>query len=204
MADQSVDLDMTRQVTANLWFWQGLRWAPAGPLAAAAAIVAWASPSGALVWAGYAVACGLAWQLYRIADGYYGRRYGEVTLRPGQHRHRGRVKWLAVYPAMLASIVVDMLVMPPVFVTGPVWAGAILLYRRSTGGGRRHYYAAAALLAGLAPLPALGLVEAGAPMVALWVSVTGVLYLVCGVLDHLELARRFPPVIEAEPAAAPR
>ena len=38
----------------------------------------------------------------------------------------------------------------------------------------------------------------------LWLAVMGVLYLLCGVLDHLELARRFPPVAEPEPAGAPR
>ncbi|HEU4426190.1 MAG TPA: hypothetical protein VFR67_26935 [Pilimelia sp.] len=203
MADLSGDLDMTRQVTANLWFWQGLRWAPVGPLAAAATILASAG-SGVVLWAGYAAMLALAWLLYRSADRYYVRRYGVVRLALSQHRHRDRIKWLAVYPAMLAAIVVDMLAKPAVFLTGLVWAVAILLYRRATGGGRRHYIAAAAVLAAFAPLPALGVVDAGAPVMTLWLVVMAVLYLVCGLLDHVELARRFPPVAEVEPAGAPR
>ncbi len=35
-----------------------------------------------------------------------------------------------------------------------------------------------------------------------WLAVTAVLYLMCGVLDRLELARRSPPVAEPEPAGA--
>jgi hypothetical protein len=81
---------------------------------------------------------------------------------------------------------------------------AILLYRHSTGGGRVHYFAAAALLAAMAPLPALGLVEAGGPIMVLWLALIGVLYVVCGVLDHLELARRFPPIADFEPVGARR
>jgi hypothetical protein len=84
---------------------------------------------------------------------------------------------------------------------GP-WAN--LFYRRSTGGGRRHYFAAAAALATLAPLPLLGLVDAGRPAALVWLAVTGLLYPICGVLDHLELVRRFPPVVEAEPAGSSR
>src|SRR5262249_32049691 len=131
---------------------------------------------------------------YRVADGYYLRRYGVVRLALGQHRRRDQIKWLAIYPLMLASLVVDLLAKPAVFITGPVWALAVLLYRRSTGGGRRHSLAAAAVLAALAPLPVLRVVDAGAPTVVVWLAVTGGLYLVCGVLDHLELARRLPPV----------
>jgi len=192
---------MTHRVTANLWFWQGLRWAPVGPMAAGAAMLATAASDVVIIWIAYAAVLALAWWLHLIADGYYTHRYGMVRLAPGQHRRRDRIKWSAVYPLMIASIVVDLLVKPGVFVTGPVWALAILLYRRSTGGGRRHYFAAAAALAALAPLPALGLVDAGAPALVVWLAVTGVLYPACGVLDHLELARRFPPVAEPEPAS---
>jgi hypothetical protein len=204
MADQSGDLVMMRQVTANLWFWQSLRWAPAGPLAAGVTILASTGFGAGVVWAGCAALSALAWWLYGIADRYYARRYGTVRLALGQHRRRDQFKWLAVYPAMLAAIVVDMLARPPVFITGPVWALAILLYRRSTGGGRRHYLVAAAALAAFAPLPALRVVDAGAPLMTLWLAVMGVLYLVCAVLDHMELARRFPSVAEPEPAGADR
>jgi hypothetical protein len=203
MTDQYVDLDTTRRVTANLWFWQGLRWAPVGPVAAGAAVLA-SVADGELFLAVSAVGLLLAWWAYKRADAYYIRRYGVVRLKLGQHRRRERIKWFAVYPAMLASLIVDIVVRPPVFVTGPVWAAAILLYRHSTGGGRTHYFAAGALLAALAPLPVLGLVEAGDPIMVLWLALTGVLYAVCGVLDHLELARRFPSVAELDSVGVPR
>jgi hypothetical protein len=63
--------------------------------------------------------------LHRIADDYYPRRYGVVRLALSHHRRRDQVKWLVVYPLMLASIVVDLLAKPEVFITGPVWAVAI-------------------------------------------------------------------------------
>jgi hypothetical protein len=195
---------MVRQVTANLWFWQGLRWAPVGPLVAGATILASAGSNPAVAWTGLAAMVALAWWLYRIADRYYVRRYGVVRLALGQHRFRDQIKWLAVYPAMAASIVVDMLAKPPVFVTGAVWAAAVLLYRRSTGGGRRHYLVAAAVLVALVPLPALGVVEPGKDALTLWLVVVAILYVACGVLDHVELARRFPPVSDAERADTAR
>jgi len=93
---------------------------------------------------------------------------------------------------MTAAIFVDILVAPKVFISGIIWAGALLAYRASTGGGRPHYFVGAALLATLTPLPLAGVVEPGRPMVVLWATVVGILYLVLGSLDHLELVRRFP------------
>src|SRR5213080_3588542 len=106
MTDQSGAFDMTRRVTANLWFWQGLRWAPMGALATGAALFVASAPEPAVGWACYVAALALGWWLYRLADAYYVRRYGVVRLALGQHRRRDQVKWLAVYPAMVAAIVV--------------------------------------------------------------------------------------------------
>lgn len=83
-------------MTANLWFWQGLRWAPVGPLAAGAVALPSVETEPAVVWAGYAAMLALAWWLYRTVDRYYARRYGTVRLALGQHRRRDQVKWLAV------------------------------------------------------------------------------------------------------------
>ena len=93
---------------------------------------------------------------------------------------------------MTASIFIDILLAPKVFISGAVWAAALLAYRASTGGGRPHYFVGAALLAALTPLPLAGVVAAGRPMVVLWAVMVGLLYLVLGSLDHLELVRRFP------------
>jgi hypothetical protein len=187
------DLETSRRVTANVWFWQGLRWAPGGLvflLAAATSLLpadwtllAW------LCWTGVLV---LWWRLYRLADLYYSRRFGVVVGLAGQHRRRNLVKWFVVYPAMTASIFVDLLAAPKFFLSGVVWAAALLAYRATTGGGRPHYFGGAVLLGALTALPALGVLDNGRPMVILWAAVVGALYLALGTLDHLELARRFP------------
>jgi hypothetical protein len=193
-----VDLRTTREVTANLWTWQGLRWAPGGLVFLILAVTA-AFPRAwtLLIWLCVTGAVGLWWYLYRVADQYYARRFGVVVGLAGQHRRRNLVKWLAFYPAMAISMFVDLRLAPAVFVSGPVWALALLAYRGSTGGGRPHYWVGAAILAGLAPLPLLGVLANGRPMVMLWEVVVGALYIVLGLLDHRELARRFP--VPAQP-----
>jgi hypothetical protein len=187
------DLDMMRRVTANVWFWQGLRWAPGGLVFLLVVITARMPDDWALLrWLCWAGTFALWWYLYRLADRYYARRFGVVVGLSGQYRRRNLIKWLVVYPAMTASILIDLLVAPKVFISGLVWAAGLLAYRASTGGGRRHYFLGAAALIALTPLPALGVLDNGAPMVTLWAVVVGLLYLIMGTLDHLELARRFP------------
>ena len=187
------DLETSRRVTANVWFWQGLRWAPGGLVFLIVALTSllpagWTLPMW-LCWTGVLA---LWWYLYRLADRYYARRFGVVVGLAGQHRRRDLIKWFVVYPAMSASIFVDLLLAPRIFLSGVVWAAALLAYRASTGGGRPHYFVGAVLLAALTPLPALGLLANGRPMVELWAVLVGALYLVLGTLDHLELARRYP------------
>jgi hypothetical protein len=186
------DLETARQVTANVWFWQGLRWAPGGLVFLMVALTPVLMNDTLAVWLSWTGAFALWVYLYRLADRYYARRFGVVVGLVGAHRRRERVKWLVAYPAMTASIFVDLLVAPELFVSGLVWAAALLAYRASTGGGRPHYFVGAALLAALTPLPALGVLANGRPMVVLWATVVGLLYLIMGGLDHLELTRRFP------------
>ncbi len=187
------DLEAARRVTANVWFWQELRWAPGGLVLLIVAMTA-LLPAGwtLIVWLSWTGTLALWWYLYRMADRYYAHRFGVVVALAGQHRRRERIKWFVAYPAVAVSIFVDLLVAPKIFVSGVVWAAALLAYRASTGGGRPHYVVAAILLAALTPLPALGVLDNGRPMVILWAIVVGTLYLVLGALDHLELARRFP------------
>lgn len=188
-----MDLDMTRRVTANVWFWQGLRWAPGGLVFL---LAPWASrlpdDQTLLIWLSWTGVLALWWGLYRLADRYYAARFGVVVGLAGQHRRRERVKWLVAYPVMAASVFVDLLAAPTVFLSGVVWAGALLAYRASTGGGRPHYVVGALLLAALTPVPTLGWLDNGRPMIVLWSTVVGALYLILGTLDHLELVRRFP------------
>ena len=186
------DLETARQVTANVWFWQGLRWAPGGLVFLMVALTPAIMNDSLAVWLSWTGAFALWVYLYRLADRYYARRFGVVVGLVGAHRRRERVKWLVAYPAMTASIFVDLLVAPKLFLSGLVWAAALLAYRASTGGGRPHYFVGAALLAALTPLPAWGVLSNGRPMVVLWATVVGLLYLIMGGLDHLELTRRFP------------
>ena len=186
------DLETARQVTANVWFWQGLRWAPGGLVFLMVALTPVLMNDSLAVWLSWTGAFALWVYLYRLADRYYARRFGVVVALVGAHRRRERVKWIVAYPAMTASIFVDLLVAPKLFLSGLVWAAALLAYRASTGGGRPHYFVGAALLTALTPLPALGVLANGRPMVVLWATVVGLLYLIMGGLDHLELTRRFP------------
>jgi hypothetical protein len=187
------DLETPRRVTANVWLWQGLRWAPGGMVFLFAAVSSLIPTDWTLlVWLGWTGVLALWWHLYRLADRYYAQRFGVVVARPGQHRRRDLIKWFVVYPLMSASVLVDLLAAPRIFLSGMVWAAALLAYRASTGGGRPHYFVGAALLAALTALPATGVLDNGRPMVVLWTVVVGVLYLALGTLDHLELARRFP------------
>jgi hypothetical protein len=176
-----------------VWFWQGLRWAPGGVVFLLVAATPLLPDDQALVqWLCWTGAFALWWYLYRLADRYYARRFGTVVGLAGQHQRRNLIKWLVVYPAVTASIFVDLLAAPKIFLSGIVWAVALLAYRTSTGGGRPHYFVGAAVLAALTPLPALGVLDNGQPMVVLWAVVVGVLYLALGVLDHVQLTRRFP------------
>ena len=187
------DLDTPRRVTANVWFWQGLRWAPGGLVFLLAAAMSWLPADWSLlVWLAWTGVLALWWHLYRLADRYYARRFGVVVGLAGQHRRRDLIKWFVVYPIMAASILADLLVAPKIFLSGLTWAAALLAYRASTGGGRRHYFVGAVLLVALSPLPTLGVLDNGRPMVVLWAIAVGTLYLALGVLDHMELARRFP------------
>jgi hypothetical protein len=187
------DLEESRRITANVWFWQGLRWAPGGLVFLLAPLTALLPDDWTLlVWLSWTGVLALWWYLYRLADRYYARRFGVVIGLAGQHRRRDLIKWFAVYPVMAASVFIDLLASPKIFLSGAVWATALLLYRASTGGGRPHYFVGALLLAALTPLPALGVVDNGRPMIVLWATLVGGLYLTLGTLDHLELARRFP------------
>ena len=193
-------------VTANYFFWQGLRWVPIGALGLLQAVLL-ADPDWWPLAPGYEdrlllAALAAAVVACKLIGDYYARTFGQVRGFPGLHHRRGLVKWFLVYPAMLASLVLDATLASPLFLSGPVWAGALLAYRWSTGGGRRHYLLAAAVLAALPVVPATGRAAPGASMVALLLGVMGMIYVIGGILDHLELSRVLRPVEEQANHAA--
>jgi hypothetical protein len=69
-------------------------------------------------------------------------------------------------------------------------------YWASTGRGRRHYLGIALLFATLTFVPTLGLVPAGKSMLGLFIGVLGGVYVLAGILDHLELVRVLRPLRE--------
>lgn len=178
-----------RAVTDNFFFWQGRRFAALGPVMMLAAFTADAA------WLDERVANGLlaaALVLAVIISIRIGRAYraefGSVRPIPGAHSARSWIKWLLVYPAMIASLALDMLYPEelPVFLSGFVWAAAIFLYRQSTGGGRGHYLVLAAALEALGLVP-LATEISSREMVSVMMLVLGAGYTAAALLDDAEM-----------------
>ncbi len=189
-------------VTANYFFWQGLRWVPMG---AALLVVAWISRADSAVPSSWELpliigAMVVALGLSSVAGRWYGKSFGRVRGIPGLHARRTRTKWLVVYPMLLVALVIDGVVKPPVLVSGVAFAIAIEAYRRSTGGGRRHYIVASLVFALLTVAPLVGLAVPGSQAVNVLIGVLGGTYVVGGLLDHLELKRVLPDLGDVEGA----
>lgn len=175
-----------RAVTDNFFFWQGLRFVGLGPVMMLAAIANMPGvdrPAGKIV----LVACMAAamWSS-TIVGRRYRRDFGSVRPLPGAHATRSRMKWLVVYPLMFGSLAVDLKSLLPILLSGPVWAGGILLYRLSTGGGRFHYVALAAAMASLVLAPlATGLTPKDT--VTIMFLILGAGFTACAWLDDREM-----------------
>lgn len=189
------ELQRIVDVTANFFFWQGLRWAALGVALVAGIVVAQqfatARESRVLVLVG-SLALGLV--LSALAGRYYARAYGRVRALPDLAARRERLKWNVVYPLMLLSLIVDAMWKGPVLLSGPIWAAAIVAYRNSTGRGRSHYFVIAAVVATTFILPLF--IEPGRATVSFFFIVVGAAYAIGGLLDHLELRRILRPVVE--------
>lgn len=194
----SNDLQVIRDVTANLFFWQGFRLIPMGvALLAVTFILGGAIPVPRRLAVVFAVMLLMgATAMSSAAGAYYRRVYGSASPYPGQHAQRDRWKWLVVYPLMIAATLIDIFARPTLFVSGLVWAAAVLAYRMSTGRGRNHYFVAAALMAATAFLPSFGVTTPGVQTLHLFVGLLGAVYIVGGLLDHFELTRVFHEVEE--------
>src|SRR5918995_132667 len=112
------DLDLLRRITRDLWYWQGLRWAPMGLVGfASAATFSPAWPAGLPEEGILVAAVILGFALYAIADRYYNRTMGRVAPDLSLTESRSAVKWFAVYPAMGVALLLDGLLEPPYFLT---------------------------------------------------------------------------------------
>jgi hypothetical protein len=189
------DLDRVRAVTANFFFWQGLRWVPMGAALIVFALVPYTKRaigdpwSSVLSWGVMIVAL---WLSTTVLGRYYERAYGRVQGIPGQHARRNTVKWLIVYPAMFAAMILDWKLNLPFLMSGAVYGAGIEAYRRSTGGGRLHYAVGAALFGLLSLVPTIGIASSRQLLVPM-LGALGALYVIGGVLDHRELVKILGP-----------
>jgi hypothetical protein len=182
--------DRIRAITANYFYWQGLRSVPFG-VAGLLWATTWTKWWPAAIPAEIAIAASvvLALAAFRLIGSYYDRTFGRVVDSAGAHRTRSTVLWWVAYPLLGGSLLVDWFLGPPVFVSGIVWAAAILGFWWSTGRGRLHYPILAPMTLGLTFFPALGLAHQGREMFVVFFAWLGIVYIVAGLLDHRELAR---------------
>jgi len=193
--DDAARLARIHAITSDFFLWQGLRLVPIGALLlllSARKSGLW--PHTPIADLGFAAAAAISLLAFVKIGDFYDRRFGHVTAAPGAHARRDRIKWLIVYPLMFATLMFDLLAAPAFFVSGPVWAAAIVAFWWSTGRGRSHYLVAAALMLGLSAVQAAGWVIPGRPMGILFLAVLGAIYIVAGMLDHLQLTRVLRPV----------
>jgi len=185
----SVDTVSIRHVTSNFFFWQGLRWV--GPGLSLILVAAGLNASLPHEWKrpllAFALLLGVAGTL--VAGRYYRRSFGTARVDPAMHEQRTLWKWAVVYPLMLVALSADIVLRPPVFVSGIVFAAGIEMYRRSTGGGRRHYIVASALFAMYTFAPLTGIVAPGRDALTWFAALLGFVYVAGGVMDHLALRR---------------
>jgi len=183
-------------ITANFFFWQGLRWVPLG---AALLVVAGSLAPRTIVpewlqdWLPI-TAMFAAFAVSSVIGQWYGRAYGRVRALPGMHARRSRIKWFVIYPLVLATLIIDVHFELTVATSALAFAVAVEAYRRSTGGGRRHYVIASAVFIASSVAPALGLVAPGPDAADMVIALLGATYVVGGVLDHLELRRALPAI----------
>jgi hypothetical protein len=197
------ELQRVRDVTANYFFWQGLRWVLLGLLIVIFALrhTPWWPLDGNWNEVVLSAAVVAVIIVSPLIGRYYRRTYGEVRDAPEAHRRREMVKWFFVYPAMFGSLGIDLTYKPVFFATGPVWAAGILAYWWSTGRGRRHYLLAALSMGALGFVQLYGLVEPGKQMLSFFSLVLGAIYIFGGLLDHLELRQLLRPIKEGQDEA---
>jgi len=178
-----------RDVTDNFFFWQGLRFVALGPVLILAGVVA-SVPDVHEQAANLILVVTIAAALFASArlGRRYRREFGSVSPIPGAHRTRSLAKWLLVYPLMIGAFTLDLYRPMPILISGLVWGGAVLLYRRSTGGGRDHYLVLGASLAALTIAP-LAAGVTGKQMCYVMLIVLGAGYTVCAWLDDREMRR---------------
>lgn len=198
-------IERIRDVTANYFLWQGLRTAALGPILIVSGLgvlhPAW-YPFDAENVLPLLMTTILSCLGFVAAGRYYEKTFGAVRGLPGQHARRDAIKWFLVYPVMFLATYLDAKFAPKLGISGLVWGAATLAFWWSTGRGRLHYIPAAILIALTSFLPLLGVIPPGSESIGVMLTVVGAVYVINGLLDHLELMRILPPVREDEHATA--
>lgn len=183
-------LELVDRITANYFFWQGLRWVPLGLALLILSIV----PLGENRLLVSMIVIAIALVASMSAGRMYARRFARARRLAEGHEQRERWKWFVVYPLMFLAVIWDARVPSAFFVSGPIWGAAIVAYWWSTGRGRLHYIPIALAVALTGFVPAAGLVAPGKAMLNVFFAVIGATYVIAGILDHLALARILPPL----------
>jgi hypothetical protein len=197
-ATSPAELERIRRVTANYFFWQGLRWVPLGIVIMILGLKysPWWPLAGAweniFLLAVLAIVIGIS----ALVGRYYRRTFGHVREDPDAHQRREVMKWFLVYPLMVTSLVIDIVYKPAFFVTGFVWSVGILAYWSSTGRGRPHYLVASVGMLVLSFVQWSGFIEPGKQMFSVFAVVLGAIYIIGGMLDHRELCQVLRPLKE--------
>lgn len=182
-------LDQIRDLAANYSDRQGLRIVPMAlmiliqsfprPLRVPSEAYALAMPLTLLVGLGG----------YALIGRYYERKFGRVEELP----YEGVPVALQIALVVLGffvSIGIDMLVRPPVFVSGLLVAAWLIATSWSSRRIRGYYAAAGIVLALVSLLPLIGQTQAS--VASMYGFVFGVSLLLAGVRDHAQFVGQFP------------
>ena len=190
----SAPLHQIHDLAANYSDRQGLRVVPMAimvliqsvprPLTLRSWVFGWAVPLSIFV-----IGIGGYWLIGR----YYERRFGRVEELP----YEGvpvAAQAVVVLGCVILTMVADVVLRPPVFLSGLVVAGWLIVVSWPSHRIRGFYFAAGVVLALVSLLPALGLTRN--QVCSMYGIVFSVTLLLAGIRDHLEFVRFFAP---AEP-----
>lgn len=184
-------LQRIHDFTANYFFWQGLRWVPLG-----FALLILSLQPARLLALGKAdelvivtVVMIVAMVVSNAIGRWYGRTFGIVRSAPGLHVRRDLLKWTVFYPLIAVALLLDCVWRPPILLSGPAWAAALVGYWASTGRGRNHYLVFAGAFAVATFVPLVNGPGSAMQRLNFILAMMGVVYIVAGVLDHFALVR---------------
>jgi len=174
-----------RHFTTIYIFWQGLRGIPAALtlFAAAAAIMPWWALDKPITIGILLGGLVLAYFANGKINDHYSKIFGEVKV----DRERKIKVWAAFYPGIIIAMLIDLLLMPPVFLTGMYMGLAFAVYWNYTGREHFHYLLNTVALGSLMFIPLSGFIANGKPMMSVFLLVLGTLYLIGGLWEHQEM-----------------